>query len=775
MVVAALSACAVCGLETAYPLRGARGQSFCCPACQEVAQLLQDEPAPPAATFAGTGQQVTISLAGLWCSSCGWLIEKRLQRAPGVQSAEVSFGRREARVTIDPQVTNPSALARLVRRLGYRAWLPGERPRDDEEDLFNRLLISGVFVMHDMVVGLMIYARDWLGWSSPDSAWLVTIFYVMMLLGAIPVLVLLGLPVIRAGMASLLRGRPTIHTLIAIGALAAIVLSTRNVLLNAGGVYFDTASMLLFLVSIGRWLEMQAQKAGAGALEELWRKIPREAIWLSAEGERRVVPEDLPKGARVRVEPGQHFPVDGVVVLGIGDVDESLLTGEPAPVLRQPGDRVMAGTSAVDSAFEVVTLATGSQTQAGKIGRLLHEALWRRAPLERLADRLAALMIPAAVMLALATFAFWTMRSGAEVGLLNALAVLLIACPCALGIATPLSFWLALGRAAQAGVLLRGTAALEALAQVRTIFFDKTGTLTRQPPHVLATVTKGITADDFLRTVAAVESGSTHPLAQAVLDAVGNMRLPAATNARAWPGLGVSAEIDHALVWVGSRRFMEQQGLELPPDLAEAAARWQENGASLLFAGWDGCVFGLVAVGESARPEAAAVVQQLRDLGLDVAILTGDDQAAGMRWQKRLSIPVYADLRPKDKLDLVQSSAGPVAMVGDGINDGPALAQAQVGIAMGHGIDVARSAADMILLRDDLRVVPWLVVLSRRALLRVRQNLVWAFVYNLVGLALAMAGLLQPALAALAMIASSAFVIGNALRLRREPLPEWLE
>lgn len=770
-MVAATVDCALCGLPTAHPLPDERGRSFCCPACREVDRLLQDAAAThPAPGDTAEGTAATICLGGLWCSSCAWLIGETLRRTPGVRAAEVSFVQREARLTFDPALTDPRRCVRRVRGLGYRAWLPGDRPHDEEDSFFTRLAISTVFVIHDVVISLMIYGREWLGWMSPDDAWIVRIFQWMMLLGGIPLIFLLGIPILRAGMAGLLRGRPDMHTLIALGAFSAFGLSVRNLLLGVDRVYFDTTSMLLYLVAVGRWLEIRAQKSGSHALERLWKRLPQEATWLTADGERRVPPEQIPRGARVRVRPGERFPVDGLVAAGEGDVDESLLTGEPSPVTRRPGEQVLAGTVSLDGAFEVIAAAVGADTVAGQIGRMLHGALWQRAPVERLADRLAALMVPVAIAIAGGTFAFWASRANLEAGLLHALAVLLIACPCALGIATPLALWVAIGRAAEGGAILRGTAVLERLAAVRHLFFDKTGTLTRQPFRLMALNAGDMSEAAFLARVAAVESVVEHPLAQAIVAAARQQiqDLPEATDVRAVPGQGVGGRIGATCVWVGNERMMHAQRLEVPADMAATARAWRRQGLSVVYAGWNGRVAGLLGLGEEARSEACETVRSLQDLGIEVAVLTGDDAAAGARWQRRLGVPVYAEQRPEDKLARLQATPGPVAMVGDGINDGPALAAA-VGLTLSQGTDVARAAADIILMREDLRAVPWLVALARATMRRVRQNLAWAFVYNLAGLALAVMGQLTPVLAAAAMLLSSLIVTGNALRLRTFP------
>ncbi|HLF89029.1 MAG TPA: HAD-IC family P-type ATPase, partial [Anaerolineales bacterium] len=431
--------CSLCSLPTVHPLFDETDRVFCCPACREVAALLDVSHIAPRASHEQfsipNSSTTTLTLSGLWCTSCTWLISETLRRAPGVEDAEVSFVQREARVTFDPSRTNPKQLRKRVRRLGYRAFLPGETPNDEEETHANRLLIGGVFAMHVMLLSGMLYIRQIFGFSSPETAWLEQIFEYMIAFGSVPLMIVLGLPILRAGFASLISRRPNMHALIALGAFSAFGLSVRN-LFAGHPVYFDTASMLLFLVTLGRWFEIRAQKTGTEAVEQLLDRIPPVARQLTLAGEVEIPMDEVVGGARLRVRPGERFPVDGIVAIGQGDVDESLLTGEPAPVLRRERDRVLAGTVNLDGGFEIITMAVGAATVAGQIGKLLHQALWARSPVERLADRLAAMMVPAAILISAGTFAFWTYRVGPEVGLLNALSVLLIACPCALGLAT---------------------------------------------------------------------------------------------------------------------------------------------------------------------------------------------------------------------------------------------------------------------------------------------------------------------------------------------------
>ena len=778
-----LVACSLCGLTTLHPLANEQGDLFCCPSCREVAALLAESPAKPITIIADQAnvESITMSLSGMWCSSCAWLVSEQLKRTKGVVGAEVSFIQGQANLTFDPSITNPQLLKMRVRSLGYRAMLPNEKPYDEEEAFFTRLLIGAVMVLHDMIVGGGIYIRDLMGWSTPASEPLVHFFQVMMLVTSIPVLVLLGLPILRAGFAGLFRGQPNIHTLIMIGTFSAFALSVRNLLVGHGGLYFDTATMLIFLVSIGRWLEMQAYKTSNKAVMKLLEQIPNTATVVTGGSDKTVDIAELNPRMRVRVRPGERFPVDGLIATGEGDVDESLLTGEPRPVTHHEGEAIKAGTISLDGSFEVIATAVGEATIAGQIGRLLHEALWARSPLERLVDKLSAWMTPMAIALAAIAFLIWNYVGGYEKGLIVALSVLLIACPCALGLATPLTLWLSLERAAQSGVILRSTAALERLAKVKNVFFDKTGTLTQLPMKVQGVflaesplpVEEGVRAKEFLQFIASIENESEHPLARAIVEYANanQIELIKPESFKALPALGVIGKLPipnyQSQIIIGSEQLMNTEGLEISTHIKQQAIAWQEAGQMIVYAGWDGQVKGLVGLGETMRAEAMDVVSRLQSSGLRLAVLTGDETKAGERWQNALGIPVQASLRPDEKMRRLAEDA---AMIGDGINDAPALAAATVGIAMDQGSDVSRSAADVVLVNDHLTAIPWLFDLARESMRRVRQNLGWALLYNMIGVGLAMAGLMQPIFSAFAMVVSSIFVTSNAMKMNRFPL-----
>ncbi len=784
-------ACALCGLPAPTPLwdrEDGEKRAYCCHACLEVARLLHETPPKRADSRSASPSdekperlvECTLSLGGLWCSSCAWLIELALKRLPGVYEATVSFLRREARIAYDPKELDESRVLRAVRRLGYRASSQSEKKplSDEEEALWTRLLLGGVLAMHVMLISLFLYVREGLGIRT--GADLEGFFRWILLLGSAPLMAVWGLPVARAGVLALLRRRPNLPTLIALGAFAAFGLSVRNLLLGYEAVYFDTAVMLLGVVTLGHWLEVRAHRTGKKLLERLRDPLPAEARVLTPEGERPLPLWALQPGMRLRVLPGEAFPADGVVARGRGGVDESPLTGEPLPRIKEPGDPVRAGTRSLDGTFEIVASAVGEATEAGRLAQTLQRALWERAPVERLVDRLAAGLVPLALAVAGGSFLYaWSAGLGGEAALQRALAVLVIACPCALGLATPLALWAALGRAAQAGLLLKNTRVVEALARVRAVVFDKTGTLTESLTLRAVAVADPGCENEALRYAAAAEAAypqaREHPLGKAILEAARARGVvpPPAEGARWEPGRGVGALVEGRWVWVGNRALVASKGLAVPESLRRVEDGWlrEKRARAVLYVGFEGSVRALLALDEALRPEAPAAIEQLRGSVERVEVLTGDTAEAAARWAKALRVPVKGEQLPEAKARFVRALSAPVAVVGDGTNDGPALAVATVGFALSRGTEVAHTAADVLLLREDLRLVPWALRLARAALRKVKQNLGWALVYNVVGMGLAAAGNLSPVVAAAAMATSSLLVTTNALRLRRFPLP----
>lgn len=599
------------------------------------------------------------------------------------------------------------------------------------------------------------------------------------LLVSLPVLWLLGGPLARNAWDGIRQRRPTSDVLLLMGVVAAFAYSIVGVL-TGGKVYFEVGCAVLVLVTLGRWLEAAGRRQASAALDALGRLLPGNVSLVEDGGERDVPLDALAAGNLVRVRPGQRIPADGQIDRGRAAVDEQLLTGEAHPAIKEAGDRVFGGTLNLDGDLLVRLTCSAHQGTLQRLVDAVTAARLAKGHYQRLADRVAAVFLPLVVAAALATFAWHGIHSGWQQGTMAALAVVLIACPCALGLATPLAIWTSLGAASQAQVVLTGGEALERLAAARAVCFDKTGTLTSGRPQVAAVTTDGGTPRDTIEAVAAALAGtSQHALAAALhgylAPSAADLYELDLQDVADLPGRGVSglARIAHRLlpVSLGSVRLMNEEHFAWSAALTDARYAAAAAGQSVTCVGWDGQVRGLFAFRESLRPEAAAAVAACRALGLEIAVLTGDAHSRGHALAVELGVPVQAELLPADKLTAIHDlrrQFGPTVMVGDGVNDAPALAAADAGIALGCGADVSRESADVCLLGDDLRRVPWSIAWSRRTVRVIRQNLFWSFAYNTVGIAWAASGWLNPVWAALAMVLSSVLVIGNSLRLAQQ-------
>jgi Cu2+-exporting ATPase/Cu+-exporting ATPase len=663
-------------------------------------------------------------------------------------------------------------------------------PAEEAARTLSRLMLNAFLATMVMVLSLALYSdfffTDWGDSGQGVRSMLQTII----MLFATPAVLLLALPILEDAVCTLqVYRRFTTSALIAVGSLAAYGLSVYATFTGSGHTYFETATMTLLLVTLGRWLDAKTQVEGNKALDQLLARTPAEANFITPDNQEIRIPvEQLGVGDRIRVRPGENFAVDGRIVSGEGSVDAATITGESTPAYKGPGHTVYAGTVNLDGSFVVEATHVGDDRVMGKLVQLLEEARLRRAPIEQLADRVAAYFAPVVMLLAVGTGIFWTWRVGFEWGLYTGLAVLLIACPCALGIATPLTIWAALGRAAQKGVLIRESSILEKLSHVRRVFLDKTGTLTtgrstlqeiiyddRNAPSSEAGVTPAKASMSgsarLLQIAASLEHGSEHPLAHAIQAAAHAQRITTlqVENFRAIPGLGVTGYLDGQQVFVGSWRLMGQQGLKVSDALQRERQRLEHDGLTVVHVGWGGRVQGLLGFMEAIRVTAQPALAEMQHQRLAVQVLTGDSAAAGRALSRRLGVAVRSELLPADKVRAIENAEtdGPVAMVGDGLNDAPALARASVGIALGCGTDVTREAADISLVSNDLTQVSWTITLARRVYRTIGWNLTWAFAYNVAGIGVAMAGLLHPVLAAAAMVLSSALVVGNSLRIRK--------
>ncbi len=723
------------------------------------------------------------------CALCGLPVGKGLTGSftrgvtgtfDGEELIFCCYGCRHIYEIVSPQLAAGVELRQAMGQCGLdlnapccRGVIQGD-PAEEAANTLSRLMLNAFLAMMVMVLSLALYSDFFFADWGEGGQSVRSILQAIAMLFATPAVLLLALPILEDAIFTWqVYRRLTTSALIAAGSLAAYGLSVYATFTGQGHTYFETATMTLLLVTLGRWLDARTMVEGDKALTELLAQSPVEASLLTAEGQESRVPvEALLTGQHIRVRPGENFAVDGLVISGEGSVNEANITGESTPVYKGPNHTVYAGTTSLDGSFVIQATEVGENRVMGKLVRLLEEARLHRAPIERLADQVAGYFTPTVIVLALGTFLFWTWQAGLETGLLTALSVLLIACPCALGIATPLAIWSALGRAAQKGILIRDSFTLEKLSQVHQIFFDKTGTLSTGQPTVTEIITTPNTDPArLLQLAASLEYNSEHPIGQAIQAAAQAQNLPLlpVDQFRARPGLGIEGVINGQQFLAGSRRLMEQTGLPLADDLHHARERLENAGMSVVHMGGNGQVWGLLGLAETIRPTAADTLAQLSSRKLTVTVLTGDSHAAGSALSERLGVTVRSQLLPHQKVEVVEQAEAktPTAMVGDGINDAPALARASVGIAMGCGADVTRETADVSLLGDDLRQIGWMFSLARRAYRTIGWNLAWAFVYNVVGIGLAMAGLLHPVLAAAAMVISSALVVGNSLRIYR--------
>jgi P-type Cu+ transporter len=736
-----------------------------------------DTPSAPA-------RRLQLRIDGMTCASCVRRVERALAVVDGVESATVSLTTGVAGVAGvagDAPLEVPRLVA-AVERAGYAAEaIPDRRsPAMEAEERRARRRAALRARRWQLAAGGVLSAGVLLATYGFGSApWSP---YVQMGL-ALPVWLWVGAVFHRGALTAARHGSATMDTLVSLGSSIAFVSSVVAVLAPRGPMpSFDVAALIVTLIAVGKYLEMVARGRAGDAIEALARLQPRTAHRLAragaAEGWRESSPVDVPAetlrvGDVVQVRPGERIPTDGVVVEGIGGVDESMLTGESLPVVKRPGDEAVGATVATTVPLVVRIARVGAETVLSQVLTLVERAQTEKAPAQRLADRVAAIFVPAILLAAAATFAGWMLTGhGAARALVPAVAVLVVACPCALGLATPVAIMVGTGRGAEMGLLIRGGEALERIRGLRAVVFDKTGTLTLGRPEVVDVTTLG--GADRARTLllaAALERASAHPLARAVVEAAATAgRPPAAVGVEAVPGGGVRGRVAGAEVTVGSLRWLEETGAdvgEASTAAAAAAARaWTPFGVAV-----DGRVHAVIAVADPLRGDSARAVARLRSLGLHVVLATGDVPATAAAIASQAGITdVRAQLLPAGKAALVaevRRAHGPVAMVGDGINDAPALALADVGIAMASGTGVAMAAADITVVHGDVEAVAAAIALSRATLRIIRQNLAWAFGYNLLLVPLAAVNAVPPVGAALAMAFSSVSVVLNALRLRR--------
>jgi Cu+-exporting ATPase len=707
---------------------------------------------------------VELVIEGMTCASCAGRVEKRLNALPGVE-ASVNLATERASVRYDPASVHLEQLLAAVAASGYRAVLPSAAadPHEAERALELRLGVSLLLTVPLVLIG-MVPAFQFTGWE-----------WVALAL-ATPTVFWAGAGFHRAALLNARHGAATMDTLISIGTLAAWGWSTvAAAALDDADTYFEAAGVITSFLLLGRFLEGRARRRAGDAIRRLLELGAKEARVLR-DGEELVVPVDeLEPGDLFVCRPGEQIATDGVVEQGASAIDQSILTGESVPVEVAVGDEVAGATINTYGRLVVRATQVGSGTALAQIARLVAQAQAGKAPVQRLADRVAGVFAPVVIVIALATLAAWlAITHDPGRALEAAIAVLIIACPCALGLATPAALAVGTGRGAQLGIVIRGPEILERTRRIATIVLDKTGTITEGRLAVADVLpAAGVEGRELLRLAGAAEDASEHPIARAVAQRARSElgELPAVESFTNRPGLGIEALIEGRAVLVGRPALLAEWGLELPLELVRAGDERERDGRTVVAVAWDGYVRGLVALADRVKPSSAAAVAELRALGLEPVLLTGDNEATARAVAREVGIDrVLANVLPDGKVAEIrrlQEGGDPVAMVGDGVNDAPALAQADLGLAIGTGTDIAIEASDLTLVSGDLLAAADAIRLARRTLRTIHGNLFWAFAYNVAAIPLAVAGLLDPIIAGATMAFSSVFVVTNSLRLRR--------
>ena len=692
-----------------------------------------------------------LPIEGMTCAACAARIGRGLSDLDGVEEANVNYATARAVVSYDPDAVDLAAFSTTIQKLGYAVAADGDASEEQLAELGRRLVAAVVLSVPTVAIS-MVSALQFGGWE-----WVVAAL-------TTPVVWWVGWPFHRTALRNLRHGSTTMDTLVSMGTGAAWAWSAVALLAVDGHVYFETAAVIVTLILLGRWFEARAKRRSGDAIRAL---AGLGASTARLEDGTTIDVDDLRVGMRLVVRPGEKVPVDGLVVDGASSVDASMITGEPVPVVVGVGDEVIGATINGNGSLTVEAVRVGGDTKLAQIMRLVDEAQASTAPVQRLADRVSAVFVPTALGIAGVTLIGWLVAGRpASEAFTAAVAVLIIACPCALGLATPTAIMVGTGRGASLGVIIKGGEVLEATRQVNHLVVDKTGTVTEGRMELVSvTAALGTDRSEVLQRAASVESRSEHPVGEAIVAAAPDIQ--PVSGFQNLPGLGVRATIDSVEVVVGRIQLFD----EVHEDLLAAMAEAEDTGGTAVLAGWDGTARGVLVVADRIRPTSAEAVAAFRDLGLDVTLLTGDNARTAQAVASAVGIDrVVAEVMPEDKdaeIQRLQAEGQVVAMVGDGINDAPALARSDLGIAVGTGTDVAIETSDLTIVSGDLRAVADAIALSRQTLATIKGNLFWAFAYNTAAIPLAALGILNPMIAAGAMGFSSVFVVTNSLRLRR--------
>ncbi|NTV26395.1 MAG: heavy metal translocating P-type ATPase [Chlorobiaceae bacterium] len=769
---------------------------FCCHGCLGVYELIHSnaldafytqrcdwQPGRPAFTTVdpkefgdditteGGRSRVELLLSGIRCSSCVWLVEKVLGRVEGVVSSRVNYATHRALIEWRPDVVGFDTILQTLTGIGYiprpaKAGAPVDAFAEERRDLLLRFGTAGFFSMQLMLIIAALYAGFFQGIETTYRLPFQFISWAL----ATPVVFYSGYPFISNALRSIRNRALNMDVLVALGSLSAYGYSIAMIF-TGGEVFFDTSAMIITFILLGRYLEAGSRLKAGSALVSLAELQPGEALLVGEDGQTRFVPlRQIVSGDLIDVLPGDRIPLDGTVTEGEADIDESMLTGESAPVMKSAGSEVFAGTCSITGHLRIRVTGVLKETLLSKIIRTVEEAQVRKAPIQGIADRTAAWFVPAIIVLATATFMWWQLSGASPVrALMNAVSVLVIACPCALGLATPLAILVGTTAVGRKGILVKGGDIFESVSKTTMVVLDKTGTITLGKPSVVDSIDFG-RADRFIQCCASLEAWSEHPAGRAIASRWPDKRLPV-ESFRSLPGMGVSGMIDGKRWLAGSRALLEREGIVIDAPCRETADRLEHEGKTVAFVACNGEVAGLFGLIDDLRDDAPAMIDALRSSGLSAMILTGDNAGVARYIAGKCGISdVRAGLDPIGKATAVRElkeRGETVLMAGDGINDAPALTEADTGVTFGTATGIAIESAGVTILNDDLRLLGTLVSHSRRCFSVIRQNLAWAFGYNLVAVPLAVAGVLHPIVSALLMACSSLVVVGNSLRLKK--------